>query len=199
MTNKEESKNKKIIINDEKPDNQEFSQVDAAFKISSFAKDGSYIANDVVREEEGITSRVEEVIIAKQTLRKSSINFEEAVNSIEEGFPLNRPLEANAFPHPRNWIGPRYLVFWSLPIIAIHKAVILMLSLNPVRPYKDSEATITKAETIFTVSKQVFQGSSSIKFFGPLFLSIWVLPLAITGTFMEILFVSPLKNTNPFG
>ena len=41
-------------------------------------------------------------------------------------------------------------------------------------------------------------GSGKIRFFGPRFLAIWVMPMAITGIVMEFLFISPLRNLNPF-
>ena len=37
-----------------------------------------------------------------------------------------------------------------------------------------------------------------IKFFGPRFLAVWVLPMAVTGIVMEFVFISPLRNINPF-
>tara|TARA_Y100001968_G_C19104016_1_gene593962 strand:- start:395 stop:688 length:294 start_codon:yes stop_codon:yes gene_type:complete len=44
----------------------------------------------------------------------------------------------------------------------------------------------------------VGNGQKQIRFFGPRFLAIWVMPIAITGILMEFLFISPLRNLNPF-
>ena len=41
-------------------------------------------------------------------------------------------------------------------------------------------------------------GESKMRFFGPRFMAIWVMPMAVTGIIMEFLFVGPLKNANPF-
>ena len=41
-------------------------------------------------------------------------------------------------------------------------------------------------------------GSKKIRFFGPRFMTIWVMPIAVTGIIMEFLFVGPLRNANPF-
>ncbi len=60
---------------------------------------------------------------------------------------------------------------------------------NPASPY-----------TALKSSLQEGVGSSpeKIKFFGPRFMTIWVMPIALTGIVMEFLFVSPLRNSNPF-
>ena len=71
-----------------------------------------------------------------------------------------------------------------------------------VQPYDHSTTEtylIKGTETVYTSTKNVFQGQEKMRFFGFRFMSIWVFPMAITGAFMEFLFVGPLKGTNPFG
>ena len=41
-------------------------------------------------------------------------------------------------------------------------------------------------------------GITSLRFFGIRFLAIWVFPLIVTGTVMEVLFVRPLRGVSPF-
>ncbi len=60
---------------------------------------------------------------------------------------------------------------------------------NPASPYtalKDS------------VKEGVGGSSTQMRFFGPRFMTIWVMPIAITGIVMEFLFVAPLRNLAPF-
>ena len=49
-----------------------------------------------------------------------------------------------------------------------------------------------------SLKEGVGSSPSRIRFFGPRFLVIWVMPIAVTGILMEFLFVSPLRNINPF-
>ena len=50
----------------------------------------------------------------------------------------------------------------------------------------------------WTALKEPMRNPKQMKFFGFRFMTIWVLPLAITGTIMEFVFVSPLRDSNPF-
>ena len=43
----------------------------------------------------------------------------------------------------------------------------------------------------------VGNGPRKMRFFGPRFMTIWVMPIAVTGILMEFLFVGPLRNVNP--
>jgi len=43
----------------------------------------------------------------------------------------------------------------------------------------------------------VGNGPKKMRFFGPRFMTIWVMPIAVTGILMEFLFVGPLRNVNP--
>ncbi len=65
-------------------------------------------------------------------------------------------------------------------------------------PYKQSNYTIKKSETIYTSTQKALDGSHPMRFFGARFINIWVLPLAITGIFMQYLFVGPLIGRVPF-
>ena len=171
----------------------------------SFDTKGNYVENASEREEATSQSEIETSLITDTTTTKDnflnsiSTSFEDIANSIEEAFPKTNSLERNAFPHPRNWLGPRFMLIWSIPIIAIKKIQNLLVSLNPISPYEKSCYTIKKAETIFTTYKAAIDSNRSIRFFGPLFIAIWVIPFGITGIVMDVLFVSPLKGPSPFG
>ena len=60
---------------------------------------------------------------------------------------------------------------------------------NPASPYTALSSSIKEG---------VGSGPNNIQFFGPRFMTIWVMPIALTGILMEFLFVSPLRNINPF-
>tara|TARA_Y100001968_G_C18910646_1_gene505099 strand:+ start:229 stop:537 length:309 start_codon:yes stop_codon:yes gene_type:complete len=49
-----------------------------------------------------------------------------------------------------------------------------------------------------SIQEGVGGGPKKMRFFGPRFMTIWVMPIAVTGIIMEILFVGPLRNANPF-
>ena len=125
--------------------------------------------------------------------------FETLFTAIEDAFPENKKIKEYAFPHPRNWIGPRFMAIWALPIVILKRLIDIFISSNPVRPYEERNYSIKKTETVYTSAKEAFNGNKPIRFFGPRFMAIWVLPLGITGILMEFLFVSPLKGTSPFG
>ena len=101
--------------------------------------------------------------------------------AIEDGFTkAKNPSEDYAFPHPRHWIGPRYMAIWTIPIFAIKKLISLIRASNPIRPYRESNYLVTKSETIYTSTQKALSDSGSMRFFGARFLTIWVLQLAVT-------------------
>ena len=74
---------------------------------------------------------------------------------------------------------------------------------NSTAESSDSSATFKNPANPYTalndsLKEGVGSGSKKIKFFGPRFMTIWVMPIAVTGIIMEVLFVGPLRNTNPF-
>ena len=105
----------------------------------------------------------------------------------------------------RKNIGKRDFALWVLPIVAINsiRRFTSKKTRDIVRPYKEIEKSdkylIKGTETVYTSTKNVFDGKETMRFFGFRFMSIWVFPMAITGAFMEFLFVGPLNGTNPFG
>ena len=50
----------------------------------------------------------------------------------------------------------------------------------------------------WTALEEPMKDQTKMRFFGFRFMSVWVLPMAVTGIVMEFLFVSPLRNVNPF-
>ncbi len=125
-------------------------------------------------------------------------DFELIYNQIEKAFTKNNDEKELLFPMPRKWIGPRLLAPWIFPIFIIRKTIEFIRSNNFVKPYSENKYEVKGAETIYTSSRKSFEGSSQMRFMGPRFLAVWILPMAITGTVMEFLFVSPLRNVNPF-
>ena len=122
---------------------------------------------------------------------------------IEEAFPnkaSNNQLserQSNSF----SFVG-RIFFLWVWPIVLHNKIRNLINNLNFAQPYSDpgeNTYTVKDTETVYTMAKDSFAGKGGMKFMGIRFMSIWVFPVAITGTVMEFLFVGPLKGTNPFG
>ena len=122
---------------------------------------------------------------------------------IEEAFPnkaTNNELserQSNSF----SFVG-RIFFLWGWPIVLHNKIRNLINNLNFAQPYSDpgeNTYTVKDTETVYTMAKDSFAGKGGMKFMGIRFMSIWVFPVAITGTVMEFLFVGPLKGTNPFG
>ena len=60
---------------------------------------------------------------------------------------------------------------------------------NPAQPYTALKEPLQEG---------VGSSPKQIRFFGPRFMAIWVMPIAITGIIMEFLFVGPARNVNPF-
>ena len=125
-------------------------------------------------------------------------DFELIYNQIEKAFTKNNNEKELLFPMPRKWIGPRLLAPWIFPIFIIRKTIEFIRSNNFVKPYSENKYEVKGTETIYTSSRKSFEGSSQMRFMGPRFMAVWILPMAITGTVMEFLFVSPLRNVNPF-
>ena len=94
--------------------------------------------------------------------------------------------------------NPIFFVVWGFYLVALAKVVRnIKNQLSVESKYKD-DFHITGPETIYTASKKSFEGTMPMRFFGIRFLAIWVLPVVITGTVMEFLFVSPLRGVSPF-
>ncbi len=126
-------------------------------------------------------------------------DFELIYNQIEKAFTKNNNEKELLFPMPRKWIGPRLLAPWIFPIFIIRKTIEFIKSNNFIKPYSENKYEVKGAETIYTSSRKSFEGSSQMRFMSPRFMAVWILPMAITGTVMEFLFVSPLSKVNPFG
>ncbi len=135
----------------------------------------------------------------QKILSTMKIKPQDIFETIEDGFPSREENWEYIFPHPRYWIGPRFLAIWIIPIFVIKKTLHLLTSINPIRAYSKSNFNIKTSETIYTSTKQALDGTNPMIFFGARFLSIWVLPLAILGILMEFLFISPLTGAKPFG
>tara|TARA_Y100001968_G_scaffold162571_1_gene148679 strand:+ start:739 stop:1299 length:561 start_codon:yes stop_codon:yes gene_type:complete len=104
----------------------------------------------------------------------------------------------------RKNISKRDFALWVLPIVAINviRRFTSRKTAEIVTPYEQQSSKkylIKGTETVYTNTKSVFEGKEKMRFFGFRFISIWVFPMAVTGAFMEFLFVGPLNGTNPFG
>ena len=124
------------------------------------------------------------------------------VSIIEDAFPKEHAGKAIGNPQADALrLAERIFYIWVWPIIAIRKIRNLISRMDFVKPYTEAENSyvVTDTETVYTMTKEAFSGKGGMKFFGIRFMSIWVFPMAIMGIVMELLFVSPIKGTNPFG
>ena len=129
---------------------------------------------------------------------------QEAIASIiEDSFPKDNTNKDLGNPQSdANRLGSRIFYLWVWPIIAINKIRNLFNKMDFVKPYQsgiNNSYEVSDTETVYTMTKDAFAGKGGMKFMGARFMSIWVFPAAIMGTFIEFLFVGPLKGTNPFG
>ncbi len=134
--------------------------------------------------------------VENETIVLDKLNsFSAIFNAIEEGFPPESDKKQFNFPHPKHWIGPRYLATWVLPIALLKKVRGITKELYKIStPHQTSDFTVHKAETIYTSTQKALGKTDSMRFFGARFLAIWVLPLGITAIFIQYLLVNPLIN-----
>ena len=178
---------------------KEKSSVAAAFDASGLDISEPLIKEEPETELPSSDKNKKVILNTKITKRIGAKELTNIFTAIEGGFENQELSTQFAFPHPKNWVGPRFMSLWVIPIFLIKKIIQLKDFANPIRPYSESNYSIGHSETIYTSSRKAFEGSSSMRFFGARFLTIWVLPFAITGIFMEYLFVSPMTGRTPFG
>ena len=122
---------------------------------------------------------------------------------IEDAFPKDKVNQQLGIPQSDTFaFASRIFFLWVWPIVFHNKVRNLINNLNFAQPYSnpgENKYTVSDTETVYTMTKDAFQGKGGMKFMGIRFMSIWVFPVAITGAVMEFLFVGPLKGTNPFG
>ena len=115
--------------------------------------------------------------------------------AIETGFPKESSKSNFNFPHPQYWVGPRFLATWVLPLALFKRLRNIFQALYKITtPYKPSDFSVNKAETIYTSTQKALKANGAMRFFGARFLAIWVLPLGITAIFIQYLLVEPLIN-----
>ena len=122
---------------------------------------------------------------------------------IEDAFPnkASNPQLSARQSNSFSFVG-RIFFLWVWPIVLHNKVRNLINNLNFAQSYSDpgeNTYSVKDTETVYTMTKDAFAGKGGMKFMGIRFMSIWVFPVAITGTVMEFLFVGPLMGTNPFG
>jgi len=132
--------------------------------------------------------------IVSEEIELDKLNTVGAIYSfIEKGFPRKNSNAKLNFPHPQYWIGPRFLATWVFPLVLIKKTRVLVKALYKITtPYQQSNFSVNKAETIYTLTQKALRGNSSMRFFGARFMAIWVFPLGITAIFIQYLLVNPL-------
>ncbi len=122
---------------------------------------------------------------------------------IEDAFPKDKANQQLGIPQSDTFaFASRIFFLWVWPIVFLNKVRNLINNMNFAQPYSspgENSYTVSDTETVYTMTKDAFAGKGGMKFMGIRFMSIWVFPMAITGVFMEFLFVGPLKGTNPFG
>ena len=126
--------------------------------------------------------------------------LENIYKDLKSGMPEKTSNKEYAFTNRRQWLGSRYLAIWVLPIFFIRKILNFLESSSFVKPYSRSKfsPSYKQPETLYTSLKHVFKGNDNLRFFDHRFIGIWVLPIALTGIFFEILFIAPTNNTTPF-
>ena len=128
---------------------------------------------------------------------------EQIASIIEDAFPKESNDKDLGNPQSdANRLGSRIFFLWVWPIIAVNKIRNLFSRMDFVKPYEsgiNDSYEVSDTETVYTMTKDAFEGKGGMKFMGIRFMSIWVFPVAITGAVIEFLFVGPLKGTNPFG
>ena len=126
--------------------------------------------------------------------------LENIYKDLESGMPENKSIKEYALPNARQWLGGRYVALWVLPIYLIRKIAKFTASSTFIKPYSPIKngPSYKRPETLYTSLKGVFKGEDHLRFFDHRFISIWVLPIALTGIVFEVLFISPTKSTFPF-
>tara|TARA_Y100001968_G_scaffold251771_1_gene237017 strand:+ start:6129 stop:6671 length:543 start_codon:yes stop_codon:yes gene_type:complete len=140
-------------------------------------------------------NNIEESALAENTITELT-EPEYVYSLIESAVPSKDGFRKN--------ISKRDFALWVLPIVAINtiRRFTSRKTSEIIQPYEETNTKpylIKGTETVYTNTKNVFEGKEKMRFFGFRFISIWVFPMAVTGAFMEFLFVGPLKGTNPFG
>ena len=159
--------------------------------LSETLEDQNLGAPDKGSDEETLPNKVDKSEVTKD-------QFEIIFTAIENAFTYRRTKKKYAFPLPVEWIGPRFLASWILPIYIINKVSKFIKSMDFVKPYNENTYKLENPETIYTATNKSFAGYSPMRFLGARFIAIWILPMGITGLIMELLFVSPLRNVSPF-
>ena len=131
---------------------------------------------------------------------KKVSSLENIYNDLESGMPDNKSIKDYTLPNARQWLGGRYVALWVLPIYLIRKIAKFSASSAFIQPYSPNKngPSYNRPETLYTSLKGVFKGEDHLRFFDHRFIAIWVLPIAVTGSVFEVLFISPTKNTLPF-
>ena len=131
---------------------------------------------------------------------KKEGTLENIYNNLESGMPENKSIKEYALPNARQWLGGRFVAIWVLPIYLIRKIATFAASSAFIKPYAPNKngPSYKRPETLYTALKGVFEGKDHLRFFDHRFIAIWVLPIALTGIFFEILLVAPTYNTTPF-
>ena len=122
---------------------------------------------------------------------------------IEDAFPKDKSNKQLGIPQSDTFaFASRIFFLWVWPIVLHNKVRNLINNMNFAQSYTDpgeNKYEVRDTETVYTMTKDAFEGKGGMKFMGIRFMSIWVFPFAITGAVMEFLFVGPLMGTNPFG
>ena len=94
--------------------------------------------------------------------------------------------------------SPILFIVWWFPIVLIGRIFRNINNQLSTKSNHQSDFIIRGPETLWTAVNPAFKGITSLRFFGIRFLAIWGFPLIVTGTVMEVLFVSPLRGVSPF-
>ena len=151
------------------------------------------------------SKEINDEVISQEDNQDSNVNIELLNENPTAEAELIYSIIEKAIPQKdgvRRNLSKRDFALWVLPILAINRSRRDFKRLDFIKPFKQKNNEpyeIKGDETIYTNTKNIFQGKDTMRFFGFRFMSIWVFPIAITGAVMEFLFVRPINGTNPFG
>ena len=147
--------------------------------------------SDLIRSSEEVARETEMPIISNYS-EVDSISFSSLYQAI------TKASEASANKRFIAIFKPVFFVTWGFYLVTLAKVLRHIKNQLSVRSSQKEDFIVNGPETLYTASAKAIQRSMPIRFFGIRFIAIWVLPLFITGTVMEFLFVSPLRGIAPF-
>ena len=154
--------------------------------------------NAALASESELTSASKDLAIETEMTKISNYSEVDSISFSSLYQSITRASEGSANKRFIAIFKPVFFVTWGFYLVTLAKVLRHIKNQLSVRSSHKEDFIVNGPETIYTASAKAFQGSQPIRFFGIRFIAIWVIPLFITGTVMEFLFVSPLRMIAPF-